>query len=68
MELWTTAEMHELARALEAAGDAFYVRRRMQRLETGDTPHVLLPTADQEQIQRGAHDALSTARRALLDH
>jgi hypothetical protein len=36
MELWTTAEMHELARALEAAGDSFFVRRMIQRLERGE--------------------------------
>jgi hypothetical protein len=36
MESWTVAEMHELARAIVAAGDSFYVRRVLQRLERGE--------------------------------
>jgi hypothetical protein len=33
MEPWTVAEMHELAHAIVAAGDCFYLRRLLRRLE-----------------------------------
>ena len=36
MKPWTVAEMHELARAIVAAGDSFWVRRVLQRLERGE--------------------------------
>ena len=35
-ERWTVEQMHELACAIVAAGDTFYVRRLLQRLERGE--------------------------------
>src|SRR5262245_24280198 len=36
MDSWTAAECIELARAITAAGDTFYMRRVWQRLERGE--------------------------------
>jgi hypothetical protein len=36
MRCWTVVEMHELAHAIVAAGDTFYVRRVLRRLERGE--------------------------------
>jgi hypothetical protein len=36
MKAWTVFEMHELAQAIIAAGDSFYCRRVLQRLDRGE--------------------------------
>jgi hypothetical protein len=36
MKPWTVAEMHELAQAIIEAGDSFYCRRLLDRLERGE--------------------------------
>jgi hypothetical protein len=36
MQDWTVAEMHELARAIVAAGDTFYCRRTLEQSERGE--------------------------------
>jgi len=36
VKAWTVADVYELAQAIVGAGDSFYTRRLLQRLERGE--------------------------------